>query len=90
MDIRALKEYISDHPEGVLIRMVDGTVYPVPHRDYVWFTPAADAPANRGTRLATSFYVSVEGVGKLVNALLVADVGPLTKIGHGKRRKKSA
>lgn len=89
MDIRAIKEFVSDHPEGVVIRMVDGSSYTIPHRDYIWFTPAADSPANRGTRYATSFYVSVDGVGKLVNAMLVAEVHPLGRNGHGKRARSS-
>lgn len=87
MELRTLKEYVSDHPDGVCIRMVDGTVYPSPHRDSIWFTPGSEA--TRWTRVATSFFVYVDGVVKLVNALLVAEASPMSTNGHGKGRKKS-
>lgn len=76
MDIKAIREFINRHPDGVVIHMVDGTSYDIPHRDWVWFTPATDMPESRVGRFATSFYVAVEGVGSLVNALLVTKVVP--------------
>lgn len=82
MDIRAIREFVNSHAEGVRIRMVDGTEYDVPHRDYIWFTPATEMPETKVGRFATSFYVSVEGVGRLVNALLVAAVEPLRRNGR--------
>lgn len=79
MNISAIREFVNTHPEGILIRMVDGTKYEIPHRDFVWFTPYSGDPASR---FATSFYVAYEGVGRLVNALLVAEVTPLARNGH--------
>jgi hypothetical protein len=90
MDLNAIRQFVQDNPAGVVIRMVDGTEYPIPHRDHIWFTPHSDAPENRGTRLATSFYVSVDGVGKLVNAMVVREVVPMSvKPSRSKGRRKA-
>lgn len=86
MDANALRQFVSDHPEGVVLRMVDGKEYRIPHRDYVWFTPAYGQPESRVGRFSTSFYVSEEGVGKLVNPVLVAEVMPITPNGRGTGR----
>lgn len=83
MEISALRQFVSDHPEGVVIRMVDGKEYTIPHRDYIWFTPGYGQPESRVGRYATSFYVSEDGTGRLVNALLVAEVLPLKKASNG-------
>jgi hypothetical protein len=90
MDARALKEYVSDHPKGVLIRMIDGREFRVPHRDVIWFTPAFGQPESRVGRYSTAFHVADEGVGRLLNALLVAEVTPLKPHGngHGGKGKK--
>jgi hypothetical protein len=76
MDIKAIREFINRHPEGVVIHMVDGSTYDIPHRDWVWFTPATDMSEAKVGRFSTSFYVAVDGVGSLVNALLVTKVVP--------------
>lgn len=88
MELKAIREFVNNHPEGVLIRMVNGTEYEIPHRDYVWFVPTGggDGKANR---VATSFYVSHDEVGRLVNALLVAEIVPMKRNGHGKSHGKS-
>jgi hypothetical protein len=85
MDIASIREFVNDHLNGVLIRMVDGTEYKNPHRDYVWFTPSS---GKAGSRFAPSFYIDRGGVGRLVNAPLVAQVVPLKSNGHGRRQKK--
>ena len=85
MNIAAIREFVNDNPNGVLIRMIDGTEYEIPHRDYVWFTPSS---GRQGTMFATSFYVAYKGVGRLVNALLIAEVLPLKKNGHGPKSSK--
>lgn len=95
MDTRAVRTFINDHPDGVIIRMIDGTVFEVPHRDYVWFTPAFGEPESRVGRLSTSFWLHdhERDETRLVNALLVRDISPLKRIGHGRKgsgRKKSA
>ncbi|MBL8874684.1 MAG: hypothetical protein JNM86_02680 [Phycisphaerae bacterium] len=91
MELKAIREFVNDHPEGVIIRMVNGTEYEIPHRDYVWFVPTGgnDGKANR---MATSFYISHEEVGRLVNSLLVLEIVPLKQNGKSQRggRKKSA
>lgn len=86
MDAKALKEFVNDHPEGVLIRMVDGREFRVPHRDFIWFTPAYGQPESRVGRYSTAFFVAHEGVGRLLNALLVEEVAPLKTNGKPGRR----
>jgi len=79
VDIKALREFINEHPDGVVIRMVDGTEYRLPHRDYAWFTPASP-PAGRATRPNVSafwLHDPEKDVTRLVNAMLVRDVSPL-------------
>jgi hypothetical protein len=88
VDLNSLKDFVNNHPEGVRIRMADGTKYTVPHRDYIWFTPGYGQSEARVGRFATSFYVSDKGVARLVNALLVAEVMPLPSNGHGKSGKR--
>ena len=90
MDIRAIREFVNDHPSGVKIRMIDGTEYVVPYRDWVWFTPTGNSPDSRTVRVGTSFFVSVDSVGRLINALLVKEVVPLKSSNKSKRRKKAA
>ena len=90
MDIRAIREFISTHPTGVVIRMGDGTEYGVPHPDWVWVTRATEMPESKVGRFATSFYVSVNGIGRLINALLIAEVVPMRKSGKKKKRRGAA
>jgi hypothetical protein len=85
MDLNSLKDFVNSHPGGVRIRMVDGTKYSLPHRDYIWFTPGQGD--SRVSRNATSFYLSDNGVARLVNALLIAEVSPLPSNGNGKHGK---
>ncbi len=87
MDLASLQKFVKEHPEGVVIRLVDGTEFHVPHRDYISLGPP---PSERPARSvhATSFLVwDGEGM-RLVNALVVADVAPLEPKrngnGHGK------
>jgi len=89
MDLASLQKFVKEHPEGVLIRMVDGTEFRVPHRDYITLGPPPEHRTPR-TPHYTSFLVW-DGEGhRLVNALLVADVSVLKKRnghngnGHGK------
>ncbi len=88
MDASSIRDFVNDNPDGVLIEMVDGTVYRVPHRDYIWFTPAGSPGPSGPRRFASSFYVHTDDVTRLVNALLVASI---RKLDHGApRRRKSA
>ncbi len=94
MDANAVRAMVNEHPDGVEIRMIDGTVYVVPHRDYVWFTPLYGQPEARAGRYATSFWLhdSKADTARLVNSMLVADITPLKRNGgenRGKRRKSS-
>ncbi len=83
MDIKALRDFINEHPDGVIIRMIDGAEYTLPHRDYVWFTPAIGRSDERAGRFATAFWLhdTAEDSTRLVNALLVKDVTPLKSNG---------
>lgn len=85
MELRAIREFVNDHPEGVVIRMVNGMEYEVPHRDYVWFVPGGEGKASRA---GTSFYVSHDEVGRLVNAMLVSEIVPMKRNGNGKSHGK--
>ncbi|MFM9956647.1 MAG: hypothetical protein ACKVZJ_01110 [Phycisphaerales bacterium] len=79
MDTKALREFVSVHPQGVVIKMVDGTRYTIRHRDFIQFTPVSGVPESRVLRVTTVFAVYHEESFRLVNALLVAEVVPLTK-----------
>jgi hypothetical protein len=81
MDLASLQKFVKEHPEGVLIRMVDGTKYRVPHRDYITLGPPSEERSPRSPH-RTSFLVWDGDGHALVNALLVADVSPLKK-GNG-------
>lgn len=85
MDTNAVRTFVSDHPDGVEIFMIDGTSYRVPHRDYVWFTPAYGKSESRVGRLATSFWLHDEKKDetRLVNAMMVKEIRPLHANGNG-------
>ncbi|HYE61326.1 MAG TPA: hypothetical protein VD997_04965 [Phycisphaerales bacterium] len=80
MDVAAIRRFVYEHPQGVVIRMIDGTEYQIPHRDWVWFTPAIrpdeEKPSNPSK---TSFYIAFEGYPKMINALLVKEVYPMQR-----------
>ena len=80
MDIKALRAFVHDHADGVVIRMIDGTDYQLPHRDYVWFTPAA---GTSGVRYGSSFWLHdpEKDETRLINAMLVKEVAPLSHNG---------
>lgn len=87
MDISSIRDFVNDHPDGVDIHMVDGAVYRIPHRDYIWFTPSGSAGPNGPRKFATAFYMHVDGTTRLVNALLVHH---LKKSAKSTKRRKSA
>lgn len=89
MDVNAIRDFINEHQDGVQIHMVDGTSYRVPHRDYVWFTPSARSGAGAPKRFATSFYLSLNGQTRLINALLVSHVRPIDSKNATKRRRSA-
>jgi len=88
MDAKTLREFVSDHPEGVIIRMIDGREYTIPHRDFVWFGPDYGKSEARAGRYATTFGVYEDEAFRLVNVMLVAEVMSLKDKqngnGHGK------
>ncbi len=96
MNANDIRRFINDHPDGVVIWMIDGTKYKVPHRDYVWLTPAFGGPESRFGRYATSFGVYQGEELRWVNCLLVAEIVPMKvrRNGNGrgpartKRRRK--
>lgn len=92
MDAMTLKSFVTEHPDGVRIRMVDGTTCDAPHRDSIWVTPAYGKPEQGVGRYATSFWLHDTGTdqARLVNALLVAEVEPLRTNGNGRRRGPSS
>lgn len=77
MDAKMLREFVGGHPRGVVIKMIDGTRYTVPHRDFIQFPSPAGAAESRVPRFPTAFAVYHEESFRLVNALLVAEVVPL-------------
>lgn len=90
MDPRALRDFVNNHPDGVVIRMVDGHEYRVPHRDFVWFTPTFGTGPARAGGLTTSFWLhdAEHDETRLINALVVREVSPLGRNGHGGERGK--
>lgn len=90
MDTKALRTVVDDHPEGVIVRMIDGTEYTCPHRDYIWLTPSFGT-VSRSSRMATSFMLAdaKTEVTRRVDALLVRDVIPMKPNGNRKGKKKA-
>jgi hypothetical protein len=92
MEIERIRKFIHEQPNGVVIRMVDGTEHKVPHRDYITFGPLREKSSGEFVAVGTSFLV-FQGDGlesmRLVNALLVTEVVPLKSHsnGHGKGGK---
>ena len=90
MDITAIRDFVNEHPDGVEFVMIDGTSFKIPHRDYIWFTPAGSSSAGGPPRrFATSFYLNIEGRTRLINALLVKQVHQWKRSGVQKRRKSA-
>lgn len=90
MDAKAVRAFINEHPDGVEIRMIDGTVYRAPHRDYLWFTPSYGELGARVGRLSTSFWLHdpEKEETRLINVLLVKEVVPLHRNGNGSQQRK--
>lgn len=90
MDTNAIRLQVSEHPQGVVIRMIDGSECHIPHRDYIWFTPSFGSPESR-SRMATSFWLhdAKSEETRLVNAMLVKELVPMKagSNGHAKTRK---
>lgn len=64
--------------------MIDGTIYRVPHRDYIWLGPKPEERSTRGMH-STSFIVHTEkDEMRLINALLVAEISKLKRDSNGK------
>lgn len=95
MNLESIRDYLDQHPEGVLVRMIDGTEYRVPHRDYASFGPLGESKVTPRGRNATSFIVydvNNDLRMKLVNALLVKEVVPMQGKGgsSGRRGRRKA
>lgn len=92
MDIERIRKFLHEHPAGIAIRMVNGTEYRIPHRDYITFGPLREKSDGERVAVGSTFLV-FENDGfesmKLVNALLVSEVVPLklNGNGHGKGKK---
>lgn len=84
MDAQAVRTFVNEHLEGVEIRTIDGTAYRIPHRDYVWFTPAFGQSKRRVGRLAKSFWLhdTEHEQARLINALVV-EIVPIGSNGRG-------
>lgn len=83
MNANDIRRIINEHPEGVLIKMVDGTKYKVPHRDWVWLTPAFGGEESRFGRFSSCFGVYDGDSLRWVNSLLVAEISPMKARGGG-------
>lgn len=91
MDIESIRQIVDANPQGVRIVMIDGTKLEIPHRDFISLGPGTDAGLSpRRVAAHTAFTVyEVNGVPmRIVNAMLVEEVLPLS--GKGKGRKRSA
>ncbi len=89
MEVEKIRRFVHEHPEGVIIRMIDGTSYKIPHRDYITFGPLRETPKGEFVAAGSSFMV-FEGPGleymKIINAMLVKEVEAARSNGHGPRR----
>jgi hypothetical protein len=77
MNVEAIRHFMDEHPDGIVVRMVDGSEFKIPHRDYVSFGPPRDTPAANRGRYATAFIVydiDDDLRMRMVNALLVKDL----------------
>jgi len=86
MEIRRIRQFVHDHPEGVKIAMVNGVEYILPHRDYITFSPE-EAGTGTPTRAGTSFYIWQNDELRLVNALLVSEIMPFKPRSNGHKSK---
>lgn len=93
MELEAIRKFVQDHPDGVVIRMIDGATFDIPHRDYISFGPPRELSGGKRVVTGTSFLV-FEGGGvesmRLLNALLVAEVTPLKSNGNGSHSKRKS
>lgn len=91
MNVEAIRSFMDGHPDGIVVEMVDGKQFKIPHRDYVSFGPPRDVPgANRG-RYATAFIVydiDDDLRMRMLNALLVKELHALERRnGNGSHKK---
>jgi hypothetical protein len=83
MKLAAIHRSLSERPEGVLIRLVNGHESAALRQDCISFNPA------EGARRGGSSFIVWEADGPvLINTLLVAEVTPLKSNGRGGRRAK--
>ncbi len=91
MDAKSVRMMVNENTKGVLIRMIDGTEFHIPHRDYVWFTPNFEGGETRLSRPSTSFWLhdAKSRETRLINALMIKEIVPLKQNsnGHGKAGK---
>jgi hypothetical protein len=92
MELEAIRRFVQDHPDGVVIRMIDGERLVAPHRDFISFGAPKELLSGRQAVRGTSFLFFETGAVasmRLVNAMLVKDVLPLRPNGngHGPHRK---
>lgn len=86
MELEAIKRMVQKYPEGISIRMIDGKVYKIPHRDFVSFGAPKEMLIGKLRTTGTSFIIFERGDISsfcLVNAMLVAEVTPLHNNGNG-------
>lgn len=92
MNANDVRRFIDEHPQGIVIKMVDGTKYRVPHRDWVWMTPAFGGAESRFGRYATSLGVYHDEALRWINCLLISEMTPIVKRngsnGNGQSRGK--
>lgn len=55
MDLESIRQFVQENPEGVRVRMIDGRVYEIPHRDYITLGPPRAGSEARRSPHATSF-----------------------------------
>lgn len=90
MDLKAFKDFVDKHPSGVLVRLIDGTEYKVPHRDCFSFNPFAEEPERRRNYFSSAFILWKDETPRLLNTLLVKEVRPLpgARNGNGRRPRR--
>lgn len=85
MDLASVRKIVNESPHGVIVRMIDGMEYRLPHRDFVNLGPPPEVRSPRSPH-ATSFFVWEDDGARLVNALLVKEIVPMPARRNGGKR----
>lgn len=93
MELEAIRKFVQDHPDGVVIHMVTGEKLRVPHRDFISLGAPKEMLSGRQIVKGSSFVFFETGEVasmRLLNALLVESIVPLKRNGNGSHAKRKS